>query len=192
MRDLILQLSKSSIYSTKPTTRAGNASSRRMAISSPTGPNSPSSACWPAEPAPWGYDAIAVVRLTVLTHAFSARLANPKPAAAAASRAPSNGSPNSSTFCPTATGSTSPSPCLTCCGLSSTTTCRCSTTCFAAPPVPCSGTRASGHRGRHLLRPAHLRPPAQSASAHPRLNYPRRSRYQARHLARSVLQKAAG
>ena len=44
----------------------------------------------------------------------------------------------SSTSCPTATGNISPSPCRTCCGRSSVTTGRCSTTSSAAPPAPCS------------------------------------------------------
>ncbi|NJD86094.1 hypothetical protein EWM60_16150 [Candidatus Erwinia dacicola] len=51
---------------------------------------------------------------------------------------------SNNTSCPTAKGSTSPLPCHTCSGRSSATTDRCSTTCSAVPPAPCSGTRALG------------------------------------------------
>ncbi|EIV6184818.1 hypothetical protein L9H89_004580 [Klebsiella aerogenes] len=38
-----------------------------------------------------------------------------------------------------------------------------------------------------FLRPAHLRPPAQPASAHPRLRHPRRAQREARRLERHLL-----
>ena len=65
---------------------------------------------------------------------------NPKPAVHAASKAPSNGLPNSVIFYRTANGNTSPSLCPTSFGLSSTITGTYLTNSFAAPPVPCLNT----------------------------------------------------
>lgn len=58
----------------------------KTATPSATGPNTPSSACSPAAPAPWACAVTAAPHRTATIPAFSARAASPSPAAAVASR----------------------------------------------------------------------------------------------------------
>ncbi len=123
------------------TITAGTASCRNSATQPPNGPNSPLSACSPAARPLWAFDATAAHHHAAHIRVFSLRPANQRHAAAADSRPPSSGSPRNSTFFPTATGSTSPSPCPTCSGHSLTTTGPCSTPSFAELPAQCSASR---------------------------------------------------
>jgi len=63
---------------------AGAAISTNTATPSATGPNLPSSACSPAAPVQWVFDATAVPHRIAPMPASYARAASPKPAAAVA------------------------------------------------------------------------------------------------------------
>lgn len=120
-----------------PSMTAGTGTSVQTATASAPGPASASSACSPVAPPVWESAATAVHQQTAPTPAFSARAVSQKRAAPAVLKPRSSGSRSRATFYPTATGSTSPSPCPTFCGPFSTTTGPCSTPCSGPPPGPC-------------------------------------------------------
>lgn len=122
---------------------AGIRSSKNSATASLPGPASALSACSPVAPRQWVFVAIAVHHQTAPIPVFSVRVASQRPAAPAASKPPSNGYRSRAISSPTATGSTSPSPCHICCGPSSTTTGPCSMRCSGQPPAPCYGGSAN-------------------------------------------------
>lgn len=119
---------------------AGTGTSVRMATASAPGPASALSACSSAGPLRWAFAASAVRHPVP---AFSARAASQRPVAPAASKPQSSGCRSRAISSPTATGSTSPLPCPTCCGPSSTTTGHSSMPCSAQLPGPCYGGPAN-------------------------------------------------
>lgn len=122
---------------------AGISFSRNLVTASLPGPASALSACSPAAPLRWGFVAIAVHHQTAPTPAFSARAASQRPAVPADSKPRSSGWRSRATSSPTATGSTSPLLCPTCCGRFLTTTGHCSISSFRPPPGPCYGGPAN-------------------------------------------------
>lgn len=108
-----------------PPMMAGTSSSKNSATPSARGPASALSACSPAAPPPWASAATAVPRRVAPIPVSSARAVAQKPAAVADLKPQSSGLRNRRISSPTATGSTSRLPCLTCTGPSSVTTGRC-------------------------------------------------------------------
>lgn len=102
------------------------------------GNSSLSKRCSPAAPVQWVFAVIAVLHLNATILASFVKPVSPKPAVPVGSKAPSNGLPNNGIFCRIASGNTSRSLCLTCFGLSLTTTGPYLINFFAAPRVPCS------------------------------------------------------